>query len=1610
MKMSRVCIVSALVLCTSVLVAYAAGPVDKPTTAAVESAGLTAKDIAVKKTAVPTVKTRPTELSAQQAAQPQLARAALGAVTRECGPGEVAITIEIMTDDYGSETSWEVTNADTGDVICEGPATAYESNTLYTEECCVDPAGCYNFTIFDSFGDGICCSYGEGYYNVYYDSTLVGSGGEFGTDESILFIGDGCGDPTGACCVDGVCVGTITEAECDAQGGEWYIGENCDTFVCPLPPPECPENTLFGQAVHLPDGDWAFSNSDLAAEYIIYESFSGVGGSICDVHFWGLSLLFDAGWFDCPGEDPFTIEVTFYADDAGAPGAVACGPYTVDVVGTPTGLLYAGFEMLEYDIILNPCCSLAEGWVSIQGVSLGDPDDCFFLWGSSPTGDGSSIQIDLSTGLPVEPAPVDRAVCLTGSFEPGACCDPFTGDCQDNVEFENCTYAEFYPGQTCLEINCGGDPGACCDDLTGDCVDDVLAANCAGRFAEGVLCNDLQPPCGTIVGACCYDDATCEVITEADCVANGGLWLGADTTCDMCPCIVPCPAGGIVEGEPCGDDVNGGCNMDVPTFEPIACGDTICGTTWADGGTRDTDWFELVLTEPAVLTITAEAEAEFVFGVIEQIVTGVPGCDNITGSISPYLVIGECEEGVITTECLPAGTYYLFAGLTVYEGLPCDVRYTLSVACDSPCDVPTGACCFQDGSCQDLTSVDCFNAGGNYQGNGTDCATTVCPIEGMDECADAELLSVPDSVVRSNNLATDDIVTPCGVSSGPWHNVWFAVEGTGNTMTATTCNPDLYEFDTKISVFCGACDYLICVGGNDDSCTGGASGLLSTVTWCSEAGVMYYITVGGYSSGTATGAFQLDVFDDGVACTGAIDCTLPTGACCVGAVCSVETPLDCADLGGDWLGEGTTCDPNPCTQGACCYNDTSCEELPQADCEANGGTYQGNGTLCANVECPCVLECPAGALLEGEPCGDDTNGGCNMETPTFEPIACGDVICGTTWAQGGTRDTDWYEITVTEPTRFTLTGVCEEALVIGMLEQIVPGVPGCDNLTGSLAPYLVTEGPCAEGVVVSGCLDAGTYYFFAGLTVYDGLPCDVNYILSLECEAPCVIMGACCFEDQSCEDLTEDACVAAGGMYMGDNTNCATTICPSEGDNCDDPFVIGPLSGADLPYTDTNYTCGRQDFYEDTCLGSYDGGEEMIYELILAEDMALDITLDPMGLNWSGIGIGDTCPIGAACIDYSTAGFSSEPHGIECLFLTAGTYYIHVDTWPSPDCLPEFVLTIERCIVPGACCVGSDCIPDIGEDECIALGGYFLGEGTNCGEFTYEASDCANAFEDISGTGTALTLGDDSGEFVPLGFTFSFYGVDYTEIAVCSNGYLTFSDEDLGDYTEDPIPNVELPNNIIAPLWDDFSPNNGGTVHYATMGTAPDRYFIAQWTDVPEYSNTGANTFQAILFEGSNCIEFRYGDFQTTDYVAGVENADGTVGLDVSTMVAVDGCIEICGMPGENPCICGDFTGPEDPAGSGQYPPDGVVDDLDYWFLLDAFASCAGDGSGRYQEICDLYDDDCINFVDYQEWILCYREANGRDFQRPSPNDDSGMLKESPQGPAPVQQKGVSKR
>jgi hypothetical protein len=108
------------------------------------------------------------------------------------------VTVSITFDNYPEETSWTITSGTT--VVASGGTygSQPDGSTLNIPVCL--PNGCYNFTITDSYGDGICCAYGNGSYTVSSSAGTLASGGSFTTSQTTQF----CVGTTAATCSDGI--------------------------------------------------------------------------------------------------------------------------------------------------------------------------------------------------------------------------------------------------------------------------------------------------------------------------------------------------------------------------------------------------------------------------------------------------------------------------------------------------------------------------------------------------------------------------------------------------------------------------------------------------------------------------------------------------------------------------------------------------------------------------------------------------------------------------------------------------------------------------------------------------------------------------------------------------------------------------------------------------------------------------------------------------------------------------------------------------------------------------------------------------------------------------------------------------------------------------------------------------------------------------------------------------------------------------------------------------------------------------------------------------------------------------------------------------------------
>jgi hypothetical protein len=277
------------------------------------------------------------------------------------------------------------------------------------------------------------------------------------------------------------------------------------------------------------------------------------------------------------------------------------------------------------------------------------------------------------------------------------------------------------------------------------------------------------------------------------------------------------------------------------------------------------------------------------------------------------------------------------------------------------------------------------------------------------------------------------------------------------------------------------------------------------------------------------------------------------------------------------------------------------------------------------------------------------------------------------------------------------------------------------------------------------------------------------------------------------------------------------------------------------------------------------------------------------------------------------------------------------------------------CPAPGACCNASACTIQF-QVTCTAGGGTFQGGNTVCSSYT---SSTGGAFEDIDATGTAITtLGDDDSVTIPIGFSYSFYGNAYTDVRVGANGYLSFSG---GDGPESWTPHLGSsvePNNLIAGLWTDLSPQIApGSVKYQVLGATPARRLIVQWTRVSQYTAStpiDENTFQIVLFEGTNNSEVRFGVLNNPSttplppYQSGLENIDGSQSVVVPTASIVNnGLLQFAPTP--NPCAChADFNH------SGGLEVQDIFDFLAAWFAGSPSANFNGVNGLEVQDIFDF--------------------------------------------------------
>ena len=303
--------------------------------------------------------------------------------------------------------------------------------------------------------------------------------------------GDSC--ESGACCLEGQCLGDLSEQDCSELGGE-YLGDGSqcdDEYTC----------ARIGACCFPP-----------------YECYDDIVEADCLI--WG-------GTFE--GEESTCDTSNCWSEPLGA----CCYDYTTCLNGLTRGTCeLSGGDFLgpDSDCFVDQCPYFDPGGACCIDPGSGNEcfdftteEECYFL-GGEYRGPGSFCDFEYC-------APV------------GACCVTVgnTPSCTDSVTVDLCEDGSWYEGQTCMDIEfeCTPPWGACCLSGSNACLDGFSQIECeqsGGTFFEETTCNELN--CQSDAGACCLLDE-CTINTEEDCFYLGGSFYGSGTDCSMMPCDQP---------------------------------------------------------------------------------------------------------------------------------------------------------------------------------------------------------------------------------------------------------------------------------------------------------------------------------------------------------------------------------------------------------------------------------------------------------------------------------------------------------------------------------------------------------------------------------------------------------------------------------------------------------------------------------------------------------------------------------------------------------------------------------------------------------------------------------------------------------------------------------------------------------------------------------------------------------------------------------------------------------------------------------------------------------------------------------------------------------------
>ena len=193
---------------------------------------------------------------------------------------------------------------------------------------------------------------------------------------------------------------------------------------------------------------------------------------------------------------------------------------------------------------------------------------------------------------------------------------------------------------------------------------------------------------------------------------------------------------------------------------------------------------------------------------------------------------------------------------------------------------------------------------------------------------------------------------------------------------------------------------------------------------------------------------------------------------------------------------------------------------------------------------------------------------------------------------------------------------------------------------------------------------------------------------------------------------------------------------------------------------------------------------------------------------------------------------------------------------------------------------------------------------------------------DISGTGTNITASldgaDAEGPF-PIGFTFTYFGEDFTELYISGKGWISFDPSSTSAPNSGPqdrfLPNPDRPRGIIAGFWENlFPPDSSPGGNAVFYGNGPGGELVVTFNRISTIFGSADRwiTFQIVLYQDGNIriqIQDRGPGFAFFQPTIGIEDSpgflgvqyhrDGTGGVVFDTPVAIEFGLDPTALPVE---------------------------------------------------------------------------------------------------------------